>query len=115
LAKRDIDEEGYYWEGTKVQEEESDRLCVFKTYGTTMYVLPVGVYQNGQLTHEHGTWYVRMLVSWIECKHLRQTEEPPVGEEGYRRRGILLGAHKRAARDRFCGFKTCVGRPRMCF
>ena len=32
MAKRDIGEEGYYWERTKVQEEESDRLCVFKLW-----------------------------------------------------------------------------------
>ena len=105
--KRDIGDEGYCWERTKVHEEESDRLCVCQACGTTMHVLPVGVHHSGQLAHEHGAWYGRVLVCWIACKHLRQAEEAPVGEEGYRRRGILLGAHQGAVRDRFCGFKGC--------
>ncbi len=63
MTKRDIGEEGYCWERTKVHEEESDRFCVFKACVTTIHVLPVGVNQSGKLTHEHGAWYDRMSVS----------------------------------------------------
>ena len=45
--KRDIGDEGYCWERTKVHEEESDRLCVCQACGTTMHVLPVGVHTAG--------------------------------------------------------------------
>ena len=90
MAKSDIGEEGYCWERTKVHEEESDTLCVFKVYGTTIHVLPVGVHHSGQLAHAHGAWYDRIPVCWMACKHLRQDEEASVGEEGYRCRGILL-------------------------
>jgi hypothetical protein len=48
LAKSDIGEEGYFWERTTVQEEESDRLCVFKACDTTIHALPVGVEDIGQ-------------------------------------------------------------------
>ena len=75
--KRDIGDEGYCWERTKVHEEESDRLCVCQACGTTMHVLSVGVHHSGQLAHEHGAWYGRMSVCWIACRHLRQAEEAP--------------------------------------
>ena len=79
MAKRDIGEEGYRRRGILlgVHEEESDRLCVCQACGTTMHVLPVGVHHSGQLAHEHGAWYGRMLVCWIACRHLRQAEEAP--------------------------------------
>ena len=104
LAKSDIGEEGYCWERTTVQEEESDRLCVFKACGTTMHVLPVGVQHSGQLAHEHGAWYGRIPACWMACTHLRQADEASGGDEGYRCRGIFLRAPKGVARDRFCGF-----------